>query len=244
MWWVLYNLLIIVKFKHFSEQFTSLMKLALSGVKSLKKKRQYGGRIWLLSFVFTLTIQTIVESGNGVVKLMFYKIQYNVEMSDLSYLMMMYSLLTIISQLVILPVLSGRLGIRDTSIIIFAMLTNILGHLIFAISYNLPFLIVAYIIWAFYANIATTSRSCLTKIVDHIEVGSVLGIVSIFQSLVPIASKPLYGFLYKNTLEVFPAAYLFVSMFLLTISLITMIGTHVSMSRREKELKRQDNMEN
>ena len=190
-WWVLYQLIIILRFKHISEQFTSFMKLAFSGVKSLKKKRQFCGRVWLISFVFTLTIQTFVESGNGVVKLMFYKIQYNVELSDLSYLMMMYSLLTIISQLVILPVLSGRLGIRDTSIIIFAMITNVLGHLIFAISCNIPFLIVAYIIWAFYANIATTSRSCLTKIVDHKEVGSVLGIVSIFQSLVPIILQSL-----------------------------------------------------
>ena len=213
------------------------MKLALSGLKSLLKDRPYGGRIWIICFVFTMNIQRFAESGGGVINLMFFKIQYKAEMSDLSYLMMFFSLLTIISQLLIIPILSGRLKIRDTSIIIFAMSTSILGYLIFALSYNLTFLLVGYVAWAFYANITTTSRSCLTKLVDPIEVGAVLGIVGIFQSLLSIVSKPFYGFLYKSTVAMFPATYLFVSISLFTIALLTMIVTHVGLKRRESKME-------
>merc|ERR1719244_637557 len=222
----------------FSEQFCSLMKLALSGLKSLLKERPYGGRVWIICFVFTMNIQRFAESGGHVVNLMFFKIQYKAEMSDISYLMMFFSLLTIISQLLIIPILSGRLKIRDTSIIIFAITTSIIGYLIFALSYNLTFLLVGYVAWAFYANITTTSRSCLTKLIDPIEVGSVLGIVGIFQSLLSIVSKPFYGFLYKSTVAVFPATYLFVSLSLFCIALLITIAAHVGLKRREAKMER------
>ena len=88
-----------------------------------------------------MNIQRFAESGGSVINLMFFKIQYNADMADISYLMMFFSLLTIISQLVIVPVLSGRLKFRDTTIIIFAMSTSIIGYLIFALSYDLTFLL-------------------------------------------------------------------------------------------------------
>jgi len=221
-----------------------LMKFAFSGLKSLQKERKSGYRTWILCFVLTLSIQSFVESGNGVVKLMFYKIQYKVDLSDLSYLMMFYSLLTIVSQLIILPILSGRLKIKDTSIIIFAMSTNIFGHILFALSYDLLLLLVAYIVWAFYANISTTTRSCLTKFIDHTEIGGVLSIISILQSLLPILSKPFYGFLYKNTVAFFPATYLFVSVFLLIISILAIIWAHMDMRRKDGEIDKQANQLN
>jgi MFS-type transporter involved in bile tolerance (Atg22 family) len=168
---------------------------------------------------------------------MFFKSQYNADMADISYLMMFFSLLTIISQLVIVPVLSGRLKFRDTTIIIFAMSTSIIGYLIFALRYDLTFLLLGYVFWAFYANITTTFRSCLTKIVNPSEIGSVLSIFGIFQSLPSIASEPFYGFLYKSTVAVFPATYLFVSISLFSVALVTLIVAHVGLKKREGEME-------
>ena len=177
-----------------------------------------------------MNIQRFAESGGSVINLMFFKIQYNADMADIS-------LLTIISQLVIVPVLSGRLKFRDTTIIIFAMSTSIIGYLIFALSYDLTFLLLGYVFWAFYANITTTSRSCLTKLVNPSEIGSVLGIVGIFQSLLSIVSKPFYGFLYKSTVAVFPATYLFVSISLFSVALVTLIVAHVGLKKRQVEME-------
>ena len=184
-----------------------------------------------------MNIQRFAESGGSVINLMFFKIQYNADMADFSYLVMFFSLLTIISQLVIVPVLSGKLKFRDTTIIIFAMSTSIIGYLIFALSYDLTFLLLGYVFWAFYANITTTSRSCLTKLVNPSEIGSVLGIVGIFQSLLSIVSKPFYGFLYKSTVAVFPATYLFVSISLFSVALVTLIVAHVGLKKREMEME-------
>ena len=209
----------------------------MNGFKSLFKQRPSGGRVWIICFVFTMNIQRFAESGGGVINLMFFKIRYNAEMSDISYLMMFFSLLTIISQLVIIPILSGRLKIRDTSIIIFAMSTSIIGYLIFALCYDLTFLLVGYVFWAFYVNITTTSRSCLTKLVEPSEIGAVLGIVGIFQALLSIVSKPFYGFLYKSTVGSYPASYLFVSISLFSIALLTLIVAHVGLKKREVQIE-------
>ena len=184
-----------------------------------------------------MNLQRFAESGQSGINLMFFKIQYNAEMSDISYLKMVYSLLNIISQLIIVPILSGRFKFRDTTIIIFAMFTSIIGYLIFALSYDLTFLLLGYVFWAFYANMSTTSRSCLTKLVEPTEIGSVLGIVGIFQSVLSFVSKPFYGFLYKATVSVFPATYLFVSITLFIIALVTVIVAHVGLKRRHDEME-------
>ena len=89
----------------------------------------------------------------------------------------------------------------------------------------------------YYANITTTSRSCLTKLVNPSEIGSVLGIVGIFQSLLSIVSKPFYGFLYKSTVAVFPATYLFVSISLFSVALVTLIVAHVGLKKRQVEME-------
>ena len=183
-----------------------------------------------------MNIQRFAEHGGSVVNLMFFKIQYKAEMSDFSFLMMFFSLLTIISQLIIIPILSGKLKFRDTTLIIFAMSTSIMGYLVFALSTSTTLLLLGYVFWAFYANINTTSRSCLTKLVDPTEIGSVLGIVGIFQSLLSIGSKPFYGFLYKSTVAVFPATYLFISIGLFTVALIFVIIAHIGLKRREQKM--------
>ena len=117
------------------------------------------------------------------------------------------------------------------------MSTSIIGYLIFALSYDLTLLLLGYVFWAFYANITTTSRSCLTKLVNPSEIGSVLGIVGIFQSLLSIVSKPFYGFLYKSTVAVFPATYLFVSISLFSVALVTLIVAHVGLKKRQGEME-------
>jgi hypothetical protein len=67
-----------------SDQFCALIKLPLSGFKSLFKQRPSGGRIWIISFVFTMNIQSFAESGGSIINLMFFKIQYNADMADMT----------------------------------------------------------------------------------------------------------------------------------------------------------------
>lgn len=51
----------------------------------------------------------------------------------------------------------------------------------------------------------------LFQTVDHHEVGKVLAVLASVQALIPFAAAPLYGFLYKQTVEKFPAACILVA---------------------------------
>ena len=51
-------------------------------------------------------------------------------------------------------------------------------------------------------------RSLITKNVNPDEVGKVFSIVGTFQALLPFASSPAFGFLYRETVAYFPAAFL------------------------------------
>nr|BAH72798.1 ACYPI005918 [Acyrthosiphon pisum] len=56
-------------------------------------------------------------------------------------------------------------------------------------------------------TIFITSRSIMAKIVKPDELGQVMAIYSIVDSLVPAVFGPLYTVIYKNTVDTLPGAY-------------------------------------
>ena len=59
-------------------------------------------------------------------------------------------------------------------------------------------------------NTSTTMfRSLISKNVDADEIGKVFSVVGVFQALLPFASGPIFGYLYKSTVEYQPNAFLF-----------------------------------
>jgi len=213
--------------------FKTVLNLTLSGFKCIFKKRPEGKRMWVLFFTLTMTIQRFAEMGWSAVGLLFFKLQYKGELADFSYLMSFFSLLTIISQLAIVPYISGRLKWRDTTLLIIATATSTVGYLIYALGHNLWVVIISYIFFAFYANINSTSRSLLSKMVDPSEIGATLAIIGILQNLSQLAGKPIYAFIYKFTLDVYPAAFLLVSTVLFALLLVLVAFAHFRMKLPE-----------
>ena len=61
-----------------------------------------------------------------------------------------------------------------------------------------------------FLNFVLFSRSLITKYVEPDEVGKIFSIVGTFQALLPFASGPLFGFLYRDTVAFLPSAFLLV----------------------------------
>ena len=89
-------------------------------------------------------------------------------------------------------------------------------------------------IFQFNSLITVTIRSQCTKEVDKAEIGRIFSVVGLFQALVPLIANPLFGFIYKSTLNTLPGAYLLtivgMLIFVLVTSLIMTLHTH----RREQ----------
>ena len=60
--------------------------------------------------------------------------------------------------------------------------------------------------WNVLVNVSTNSQ--LTKIFDKSEFGKILSIITVSQCLIPLISSPLFGLIYKATLETFEGMYL------------------------------------
>ena len=74
----------------------------------------------------------------------------------------------------------------------------------------------------------------ITKTVDPDEVGKVFSIVGTFQALLPFASGPLFGFLYRETVAYFPAAFLFLVAGLKCIEAIVVVVVFIGAKRDRK----------
>ena len=60
--------------------------------------------------------------------------------------------------------------------------------------------------WNHVVNVSINSQ--ITKIFDKLEIGQILSIVTIVQCLVPLIASPLFGLIYKATLDTFEGFYL------------------------------------
>ena len=70
---------------------------------------------------------------------------------------------------------------------------------------------------------STMFRSLISKNVQANEVGRVFSVVGIFETLMPFATAPIFGFLYKNTVGFQPNAFLFLVVSLKGLVLILMM---------------------
>ena len=80
----------------------------------------------------------------------------------------------------------------------------------------------------------TMFRSLISKNVQANEVGKVFSVVAIFETLMPFATAPLFGFLYKATVEKQPNAFLLLVVALKAAVLILMITLLVAVKMEKK----------
>ena len=74
---------------------------------------------------------------------------------------------------------------------------------------------------------STMFRSLISKNVKANEVGRVFSVVGIFETILPFATAPVFGFLYKSTVEFQANAFLFLVVALKGLVLLLMIALRV-----------------
>ena len=73
----------------------------------------------------------------------------------------------------------------------------------------------------FNSVITVTIRSQCTKEVDKSEIGRIFSVVGLGQAIVPLIANPLFGLIYKATLQTLPGAYLLTIVGMLVFVFIT-----------------------
>jgi len=218
------------------DKFLSLLKAPIDGFKNVWRKRSDGRRVWIFVFLMTMTIQKFAEIGSQGFLFMFLKLQYNAELKDVTNIAIVFGLMMISAQLGLVPLLSGKFKFRDTSILIIAMSTSIIGCLILALGDNLTIVLLGSFFGSLYISINSTARSHLSKLVDTNDIGSLFGMCGIIFVALSIISKPFYSLVYKATVQTFPAAFLFITLALLVVVLVLIIIAHFGMKQVDEEM--------
>jgi len=214
-----------------------LLKAPVLGFKSVWRKRPNGARVWVFVFLLTVTIQKFAEIGSQGLLFMFLKLQYNAEITDVTNIAIVFGLMLITNQMCLVPLLSGKFKFRDTSILILAMSTSIVGCIIFAVSDNLNILLLSCFFGSLYISINSTARSALTKLVDPGDIGSLFGMCGIIFVTLSLISKPFYSLVYRATVHTFPAAFLYLTLGLLVLVLILIMAAHIGMKYVEESIE-------
>lgn len=81
----------------------------------------------------------------------------------------------------------------------------------------------------------TLIRSLISKCVHSNEVGRVFSVVGVFQALVPFASGPLFGYVYRKTVATRPNAFIFIIVALKMVSFFIVLVVNIGMRREEKK---------
>ena len=88
-------------------------------------------------------------------------------------------------------------------------ITSVVNLFVLAFVQNVWMLYIGGIV-AFLDNTSTTMfRSLISKNVEADEIGKVFSVVGVFQALLPFASGPIFGYLYKSTVAYQPNSFLF-----------------------------------
>ena len=146
-----------------AEVFVELVKKCVKTFVDLFKERPNGMRRWIITFFVMLILEKFFQAGTYPLYVLFFKIQYGVGTEILGMVFGIFTICTLVTQLLLIPVLSKFM--RDTSLIILALATSIGGYLIFAFGKSVIVLIVSYVFFGFYASINACSRSLLSKMV-------------------------------------------------------------------------------
>merc|ERR1719370_161011 len=122
-----------------AELFVELVKKCIKTFVDLFKERPNGMRRWIITFFVMLILEKFFQAGTYPLYVLFFRIQYGVGTEILGMVFGIFTICTLVTQLLLIPVLSKFM--RDTSLIILALATSIGGYLIFAFGKSVPVLV-------------------------------------------------------------------------------------------------------
>ena len=181
--------------------------------KDVFQKRKNNEHIWLTLFSLIIFCESIVRNGYSVIGIMFYKLQYDMSAESFGNLITVWMFSMFIGQMFIVPFFSRTLQMRDTSILMIGIIFpafSLIGEGIFSQVWVM-FLLTA-VFYPLMYNIATTSKSAISKFLAPTEVGKIFGMLGIMEALLATLSKMSFGMMYQATVSFVSLCVVFIAL--------------------------------
>ena len=209
--------------------------MMLSSFQTVLRKRENNARKWILILVAVFCVNASVTAGARICAFMFLRLQYNVTTVDYGNLASVYFVSSSIFQLTVIPLLINKFKIRDTTILILAFLTSVPSWMVEAFADDIWILyftrLFCYPLWA---NLYTTMRSAISKLMDPNEVAKAFSLLGVIESGLSLVFRPLYGLFYRETVNMFPGLWILVSGGIFIIACSLTIFVHFGMKNDQE----------
>jgi len=205
------------------------------GFNTMFKRRDNNVRRFIIMLACCFVLEIFLTNGKGPIQYLYFRRKFSWDHSKFGGYIAVFGIVGIFAQFVVIPFLSGRMGLHDTTLGVIAILTCIAQQIIVCFTpagAEYEWLIYFAGIIAFLSiTITTTTRSLVTKCVGPMEVGKVFSVMGAFQAMVPLVAGPLYSFIYKKTLKTFPGAFLLFGAALYIVVLCLLISVYLGMKK-------------
>lgn len=132
------------------------IKKILGIFKSLFRAREDGSRVWIVTLIGVLCLMQFFSRGPETVFFLFWKIQYGLTLAQYANMTIFLAVRTSIANWVLIPFLSKWL--QDTTLIIVAQLTSIVGITIHALGTTFPAFYTSLVLFCFWSFGPTGTR--------------------------------------------------------------------------------------
>jgi hypothetical protein len=199
----------------------------LSGARSFLSKRPHRHFLWVF-FLIAIIAQFAGEQES--VLFLFYRLRYKIDPETFAWLHSAWGLGAFFSQLVLVPFLVLRLGVKDTTLIMMAGSLNAVSSLVEALSSQVWVLFLSWtVLQLLWSNLGTAGASAISKIVEPTDMGKLLALLSLTGALVTLVAKPFFAFVYQATLSTQPAFTLYIAIVFYIADVFLALYVHIRM---------------
>jgi len=205
------------------------------GFKTVFRKRDNNLRSFIIMLTIAFLLEIMLTNGKGPITYLYFRRKFSWDMSQFGSYIGIYGFVSIFAQFVVVPFLSQKMKLHDTTIGMLAIVGCIIQSIMLCFTPSgseYSWMIYVGSLFSFLSgSITTCTRSLTTKCVGPMEVGKVFSIMGALQAMVPLVAGPMYAFMYRETVETFPGMYLLfgAGLYLVVMELLTFV--YVGMKR-------------
>ena len=149
-----------------------------------------------------------VGSGDCGNQYLYLRRKLDWELIDYTTFTIIVGVIGVAAQYIVIPLMSEKFGLRDSTIVIVDVVGCFLKTIILALATATWMVYLGALI----AFLDTTSysmiRCMISKNVKPDEVGKILSFVGALQAFIPIIASPFFGLIYRSTVDTLPQTYL------------------------------------
>ncbi|GAB6023127.1 hypothetical protein CHUAL_007211 [Chamberlinius hualienensis] len=216
---------------------TMKWKSIFEGLKVFTKRRPSRKQFYLILSIICTKLLQLPPNGDNTMLYPFAQLKFDFQVKNFSIYQAYVMGLNCFGALVVIPLLSYILKISDITLVLAAVIFNIIGELSMALSPTVIWFYLGSTFLLFSTPSHVLGRAIMSKCVDKDEQGKLLSTYALLIAGIPMLVAFAYNRLFHATIDSFPAAPLVVSSVIYLFPFVGFLWMYVDMKFHYSDMK-------